>query len=107
MLSPSVPAMAVVKKYFISNRPRGVSMYLLEVTRLTVNSCMSMVSATDLQVHRPQIPDAEGEEHVLLADDFGGDLEDGLGPLVEALGQPVGGLQAIADEEALFVASRS
>ncbi len=35
-----------VKKNFISNTPRGVAMYLLEVTRLTVDSCMPMASAT-------------------------------------------------------------
>ena len=40
----------MVKKYFISNRPRGVEMYLFEVTRLTVNSCMSIASATSFSV---------------------------------------------------------
>ena len=45
--SPPVDeASAVVKKYFISNSPRGVAMYLFEVTRLTVDSCISMASAT-------------------------------------------------------------
>ena len=29
-----------VKKYFISNSPRGVAMYLLAVTRDTVDSCI-------------------------------------------------------------------
>ena len=38
------------------------------------------------QVERPQMGDALGQEGVLLADDFGCHLEDGLGPLVEALG---------------------
>ena len=36
-----------------------------------------------------------GEKAVLLAHDLGRDLEDGPGALVEALDQPVGGLQAI------------
>jgi hypothetical protein len=38
--------MAEVKKNFISNTPRGVARYLLEVTRLTVDSCMPTASAT-------------------------------------------------------------
>ena len=44
--SPSDDAMAEVKKYFSSNTPRGVAIYLLEVTRLTVDSCIEMASAT-------------------------------------------------------------
>ena len=39
-------AIEAVKKYRSSNTPRGVSMYLLAVTRLTVDSCMPMASAT-------------------------------------------------------------
>ena len=35
-----------MKKNFISNTPRGVARYLFEVTRLTVDSCMPMASAT-------------------------------------------------------------
>ncbi len=38
--------MAEEKKNFISTTPRGVEMYLLEVTRETVDSCMPMASAT-------------------------------------------------------------
>ena len=34
-----------VKKYFSSKMPRGVAMYLLEVTRLTVLSCSSVAMA--------------------------------------------------------------
>src|SRR5690606_38095972 len=41
---------AVVKKYFSSNSPRGVAMYLFDVTRLTVLSCMSMASATSRRI---------------------------------------------------------
>ena len=44
--SPSAEAIAEVKKYLSSNTPRGVAMYLLEVTRLTVDSCIEMASAT-------------------------------------------------------------
>src|SRR6266851_2958274 len=36
---------AEVKKYFSSKMPRGVAMYLLEVTRLTVLSCSSVAMA--------------------------------------------------------------
>ena len=36
---------AEVKKYFSSKTPRGVAMYLLEVTRLTVLSCSSVAMA--------------------------------------------------------------
>ena len=42
------PALAIdaVKKYFSSNTPRLVAMYLLAVTRDTVDSCMPIASAT-------------------------------------------------------------
>jgi hypothetical protein len=72
-----------------------VAMYLLEVTRDTVDSCMPIASATVLRLSGRRCCDAIGEEAVLLADDLGGDLEDGAGALVEALHQPVGGLQAV------------
>ena len=39
-------AIAEVKKYLSSKLPRGVAMYLLDVTRLTVDSCMEIASAT-------------------------------------------------------------
>ncbi len=42
--------MAVVKKYFSSNVPRGVAMYLLAVTRLTVLSCISTASAMSRRI---------------------------------------------------------
>ena len=46
---PSEDWIAAVKKNFSSNTPRGVEMYLFEVTRLTVDSCMLMASATVLR----------------------------------------------------------
>ncbi len=46
MLSPYSRSMPLWKKNFIGNTPRGVWMYLLETTRLTVDSCMPMSSAT-------------------------------------------------------------
>ena len=44
------PAIDEVKKYFSSNRPRGVAMYLLVVTRLTVLSCMPIASAMSRRI---------------------------------------------------------
>ena len=38
--------MPLLKKYFSSKRPCGVWTYLLVVTRLTVDSCISISSAT-------------------------------------------------------------
>src|SRR5580692_10286097 len=43
--APFIDWIAAVKKYFISNIPRGVAIYLLEVTRLTVDSCIVIASA--------------------------------------------------------------
>src|SRR5712692_223043 len=47
---PSAAAIAEVKKYFSSKMPRLVAMYLLAVTRETVDSCMSMASAMVLRL---------------------------------------------------------
>ncbi len=44
--SPYELLMPLWKKYFISNTPCGVCMYLLVTTRLTVDSCMPMSLAT-------------------------------------------------------------
>jgi hypothetical protein len=43
---PSEAAIEDVKKYFSSKMPRRVAMYLLAVTRDTVDSCMLIASAT-------------------------------------------------------------
>ena len=40
------PEIAAVKKYFISNMPARRRTYLFEVTRQTVDSCISIASAT-------------------------------------------------------------
>ena len=47
-----------VKKYFISNRPRGVEIYLLEVARETVDSWTPIASATVFRLSglRPATP---------------------------------------------------
>ena len=45
-LSPYELLMPLWKKYFISNTPCGVCMYLFVTTRLTVDSCMPMSLAT-------------------------------------------------------------
>ena len=44
--SPSSVASPLEKKYLSSKTPRGVCTYLLVVTRLTVDSCMSICRAT-------------------------------------------------------------
>ena len=43
---PAADAIEEEKKYFSSNIPLGVEIYLLLVTRLTVLSCMSIADAT-------------------------------------------------------------
>ena len=59
-----------------------------------------------LEIERPQMLDAVGEERVLLAHDLGRDLEDGLGALVERADQPGGGLQAVGEIALVLVALR-
>ena len=88
-LAAGVPAIAVVKKYFSSNVPRGVAMYLFAVTRLTVLSCISTAVGDVAQDQRPQMRDAVAEEAVLLADDLRRHLQDGLRALLQRLDQPV------------------
>ena len=61
-----------MKKNFISNTPRGVAMYLLEVTRLTVDSCMPMASATVFRFSGRRCSTPIGQEGVLLAHDLRG-----------------------------------
>src|ERR1700730_770084 len=46
---PSCAAIEAVKKYLSSKRPRGVAIYLLEVTRETVDSCTPTASAIVLR----------------------------------------------------------
>ncbi len=53
---PSAEPIETVKKYFSSNSPRGVSMYLFEVTRLTVDSCILMASATVFRLSGRRCP---------------------------------------------------
>ena len=89
--------MAEVKKYFISKMPRGVAMYLLEVTRDTVELVHRDRVGDGAQIERSQVLHAVHEEGVLLADDLLGDAQDRAGALIEALHQPVGGLQAFEE----------
>ena len=58
------------------------------------------------QIERPQMPHAMHQEGVLLAHDLGGDLQDRLGALVEAAGQPVGVLQALGEKVLLGLVLR-
>ena len=89
---PSDAAIAEVKKYFSSKMPRLVAMYLLAVTRDTVDSCMLMASAMVFRLSGLQMLDAVHEERVLLLHDLGRDLEDRLGALIERADQPRRGL---------------
>src|SRR5688500_18975802 len=49
--SPDTRAMDELKKYFSSKMPCGVCTYLFVVTRLTVDSCIWMSSATSLRIN--------------------------------------------------------
>jgi len=77
---PSADAIAEVKKYFNSKMPRLVAMYLLAVTRDTVDSCIAMASATVLRLSGLRWGNTKPQEPVLLADNFGRDLQNGLWP---------------------------
>ena len=103
--APAAPGIAAVKKYFISKVPRLVPIALFEVTRETVDSCMPISSATVFRLSGRRCDDAMPEEAVLLAHDLARHLEDGLGTLFEAAGEPVGGLQAIGEEGLVGVAA--
>ena len=92
---PSEEAMEEVKKNFSSNTPREVAMYLLEVTRLTVGLVHADGVGHGLQVQGAQVLHPEGQKGVLLANDLAGDLQNGLGALIQALHQPGGGGHAV------------
>ena len=62
--------MEEVKKYLSSNMPRGVDMYLFDVTRETVELVHLDRVGDRLEVERTQVLHAIGEEAVLLADDL-------------------------------------
>ena len=104
---PSAAAMAEVKKYFSSKMPRLVAMYLLAVTRDTVDSCMRDRVRDGLEIERAQMLYAEREERVLLAHDLGRDLEDGLGALIERAHQPGRRLQAVGEIRFVAVGLRA
>ena len=86
-------AIEAVKKYFISNRPRGVWMNLLRGGARDGRFVDADRVGDGLQVERLQAGDALDEEAVLAAHDLGGDVEDGARALLQALGQPVRALQ--------------
>ena len=92
---PSDDAIDEVKKYFSSKMPRLVAMYLLAVTRDTVDSCMLMASATVLRLSGRRCCTPCTKKRVLLFDDLDRDLEDGLGALIERAHQPGRGLQIL------------
>ena len=103
---PLAAAIAEVKKYFSSKMPRLVAMYLLAVTRDTVDFVHADGFRNRLEVERAQVLDAMRKERVLLADDFVRDLEDGAGALVERAHEPCGALQALGKIRFLRVTAR-
>ena len=56
------------------------------------------------QDQRAQMRDAVAEEAVLLADDLGGHLQDGLRPLLQRAHQPVGARQLLGQEDPVLLA---
>ncbi len=90
--------MADVKKYFSSKMPRGVATYLFDVTRDDGQFVHADLVGHRLQIEWPHVLHAVGQETVLLAHDFFGNLQDRAGALVEALHQPVGTLQAVPSD---------
>ncbi len=88
-----------------SNTPRGVIMYLLEVTRETVEFVHADRVGDRAQIERAQMFDALGEKSVLQPHDFRGDLQNGALALFEAFRQPVGVLQTGRDEGFVAVAA--
>ena len=93
-IAPSEDWIAEVKKYFSSNTPRGLEMYLFEVTRLTVDLCIEIARRRSSD-QRPEMTARRGRRRRPLAHDFGRHLQDRPRPLVEALHQPVGAHQAL------------
>ena len=60
-----------------------------------------------LEVEGPQMGHSVDEERILLPHDLGGDLEDGPRPLLQASGEPVGGLQAFGQERLVALGRRA
>ena len=78
------------EEIFELEQPARAAEIFVRVTRLTVDSCIPIASATCAQRQRPQMRDAVEEERLLLLHDLGRDLDDRALALVERLDQPVG-----------------
>ena len=78
-------AIAVVKKYFSSNVPRGVAMYLLAVTRLTVLSCISTASAMSRRISGRRCATPWRRKPSCWRTISARHLQDGLRPLLQRL----------------------
>lgn len=81
-------------------------MYLFDVTRDTVLSCIEMASAMVFRLSGRKCWDAMHEKRILLAHDLLGDAQNGARPLVEAFNQPVCRLQAFQNVVLVFLWSR-
>ena len=90
---PSAASTWLEKKYLSSNTPRGVCMYLLDVTREMVDSCMSMACGDVLEDHRPHAFLAVLEERGLALDDAACHFHEGFVADFQALEQPARFLQ--------------
>ena len=78
-----------MKKYFIGKMPCGVCMYLFVVTRLIVDSCMPMSSATSLRTIGFRLGNALLEKFALKFDDAFGHFVDRFVALFHALDEPL------------------
>ena len=92
---PLAVAISREKKYLSSNTPTGVAMYLLLVTRETVDSCRpsslgDLAQAERLHRHRPEL-----EEVLLALQDRLGDHQDRREALLHVLHRPARLLQVL------------
>ncbi len=85
---PSAEAIEAVKKYFNSKRA-AIGRHVFVGGDARHRGFMHLDGVGDrLQIERPQMRDAMGEEAVLLAHDLGRNLQDGAGALIERAHQP-------------------
>ena len=97
-------AIEAVKKYFSSNMPRGVLMYLFVVARDTVDSWISTASAISRKISGLRYWTPFGEKQLLPLNDGRGHLHDRRGALVQRFDQPVRRLQLLVEVFLVFLA---
>ena len=96
-----------MKKYFISNSPRGVWMNLWAVARDTVELVDADRLADHLEVERLEAGHPLEEERILPPNDLARHVEDGARALLQALGQPIGRLELSGDILPVLLALRA